>query len=41
MDAPWRPTAQGEVMTAATLVRVCDHTVYLDGRPMKVVVDLG
>jgi FkbM family methyltransferase len=28
-------------MTIATLVRVCDHTLYLDGRALKVVVDLG
>ena len=28
-------------MTTAILVRVCDHTLYLDGRAMKVVVDLG
>jgi FkbM family methyltransferase len=28
-------------MTTATLVRVCDHTLYLDGRAMKIVVDLG
>jgi FkbM family methyltransferase len=28
-------------MTTATLVRVCDHTLYLDGGAMNVVVDLG
>ncbi len=28
-------------MTTASLVRVCDHTLYLDGRAMNVVVDLG
>lgn len=28
-------------MTGASLIRVCDHTLYLDGRAMKVVVDLG
>ena len=28
-------------MKTADLIRVCDHTLYLDGRAMKVVVDLG
>ena len=28
-------------MTTTILVRVCDHTLYLDGSAMKVVVDLG